>query len=176
MVRAVALGAEAGEIPANERRSDYALMGPELRRMQDDDSANPGMLWVLDGEVLWQRKDGSAGKACADCHGEAAHSMRGVAARYPAFDQTLGRPIDLEGRINACRTKHQRAEPLPFESGALLSLAAYVAGNHRGCRSAPTTIRRPSPSSLPAGRFSSSGRGSLTSLARSAMTTIGTRN
>ena len=45
MVLAVALGAEAGEIPANERRSDYALMGPELRRMQDDDSANPGMLW-----------------------------------------------------------------------------------------------------------------------------------
>jgi hypothetical protein len=28
MVLAVALGAEAGEIPANERRSDYALMGP----------------------------------------------------------------------------------------------------------------------------------------------------
>jgi L-cysteine S-thiosulfotransferase len=97
MVLAVALGAEAGEIPANERRSDYALMGPELRRMQDDDSANPGMLWVLDGEVLWRRKDGSAGKACADCHGEVARSMKGVAARYPAFDQTLGQPIDLEG-------------------------------------------------------------------------------
>jgi sulfur-oxidizing protein SoxA len=39
-------------------------------------------------------------------------------------------------------------------------------GNQRGCRSAPTTIRRPSPSSLPAGRFSSSGRGSSTSLAQ----------
>jgi sulfur-oxidizing protein SoxA len=132
MVLAVALGAEADEIPGNERRSDYGLMGPELRRMQDDDSANPGMLWVLDGEVLWQRKDGSAGKACADCHGEAARSMRGVAARYPAFDQTLGRPIDLEGRINACLTKHQRAEPLAFESRALLSLAAYVARQSKG--------------------------------------------
>ena len=107
-------------------------MADQLRRMQDDDSANPGMLWVLDGEVLWQRKDGSAGKACADCHGEAARSMRGVAARYPAFDQTLGRPIDLEGRINACLTKHQRAEPLAFESRALLSLAAYVARQSKG--------------------------------------------
>src|SRR6516225_11660342 len=58
--------------------------------------------------------------------------MRGVAARYPAFDQTLGRPIDLEGRINACRTKHQRAEPFTFESRELLSLAAYVARQSNG--------------------------------------------
>ena len=58
--------------------------------------------------------------------------MKGVAARYPAFDQTLGRPVDLEGRINACRTKHQRAEPLAFESRELLSLAAYVARQSKG--------------------------------------------
>jgi sulfur-oxidizing protein SoxA len=132
MVLAVAIGAHAGDIPANERRSDYDLMGPELRRMQDDDSANPGMLWVLDGEALWRRKEGSTGKSCADCHGEAGLSMRGVAARYPAFDRTLGRPIELEGRINACRTRHQGAEPLAFESKELLSLTAYVARQSKG--------------------------------------------
>jgi L-cysteine S-thiosulfotransferase len=128
----IAAAAQAVEIPADQRRSGYAQMAPETRAMQDDDTANPGMLWVLDGEVWWRRKDGSAGKACADCHGEAAHSMRGVAARYPAFDQTLGRSIDLEGRINACRTKHQRAEPFAFESRELLSLAAYVARQSKG--------------------------------------------
>jgi sulfur-oxidizing protein SoxA len=133
IVLAIAIDAQAGEIPANERRSDYELMAPELRRMQDDDSANPGMLWVWDGEALWQRKDGSAGKSCADCHGEAAtHSMNGIATRYPAFDQTLGRPIDLEGRINACRTKHQGSEPLVFESKELLSLTVYVAWQSKG--------------------------------------------
>jgi sulfur-oxidizing protein SoxA len=132
IVFTIAIGAQATEIPANERRSDYALMGPELRRMQDDDSANPGMLWVFDGEALWQRKDGSTGKSCADCHGEAASSMKGVAAHYPAFDQMLGRPIDLEGRINACRTQHQGAEPLVVESKELLSLTAYVARQSRG--------------------------------------------
>ena len=61
-------------------------MGRETRAMQDDDATNPGMLWVLDGEALWERKVGAAGNACADCHGEAAKSMRGVAARYPAFE------------------------------------------------------------------------------------------
>jgi sulfur-oxidizing protein SoxA len=132
MVLAVVIGAQAGEVPTSERRSDYELMGPELRRMQDDDSANPGMLWVFDGEALWKRKDGSAGKSCADCHGEATNSMKGVATRYPAFDQTLGRPIDLEGRINACRTRHQGAEPLAFESRELLSLTAYVGRQSKG--------------------------------------------
>jgi sulfur-oxidizing protein SoxA len=127
-----ATAAQAGEIPTGERRSDTALMGPELRRMQDDDSANPGLLWVLDGEVLWQRKEGAAQKSCADCHGDATHSMKGVAARYPAVDNTLGRPLNLEGRINSCRTIHQQVPALAFESKELLALTAYVARQSKG--------------------------------------------
>ena len=34
-------------------------MSPETRAMQDDDAANPGMLWVLDGEALWHRPEGA---------------------------------------------------------------------------------------------------------------------
>ena len=83
---AAALPAFATEIPPAERRSDYEFMGPQTRAMQDDDTANPGMLWVLDGEALWNRRDGAAGKSCADCHGDARTSMKGVAARYPAFE------------------------------------------------------------------------------------------
>ena len=30
--------------------------GRETRAMQDDDTANPATLWVLDGEALWNRK------------------------------------------------------------------------------------------------------------------------
>ena len=121
-----------GEIPADQRRSDYQLMSPELRHMQDDDAANPGMLSVLDGETLWQHKEGDDGKSCADCHGDAKATMRGVAARYPAFVQALGRPVDLEQRINMSRTEDQKAEPLPFESKELLALAAYIARQSRG--------------------------------------------
>ncbi|HEY6992413.1 MAG TPA: sulfur oxidation c-type cytochrome SoxA [Xanthobacteraceae bacterium] len=124
--------AVAAEIPFADRKSDYELMGRETRAMQDDDTTNPGMLWVLDGEALWMRKDGAAGKSCADCHGDARASMKGVAARYPAFDAARGRPIDLEQRINICRTEKQRATPLPFESKELLALAAYVGRQSRG--------------------------------------------
>ncbi|MGB8502676.1 hypothetical protein, partial [Mycobacterium sp.] len=63
------------EIPLAERRSGYDLLSRETRAMQDDDTANPGMLWVLDGEALWRAKAGTAGKVCADCHGDARESM-----------------------------------------------------------------------------------------------------
>jgi sulfur-oxidizing protein SoxA len=125
-------GAMAGDIPAGERRSGYEFMGRETRAMQDDDAANPGMLAVLDGEALWQRAAGAAGKSCASCHGDAAVSMKGVAARYPALDAALGRPIDLEQRIDLCRAEHQQATALPVESRELLALGAYVAHQSKG--------------------------------------------
>ncbi|SFO99353.1 sulfur-oxidizing protein SoxA [Bradyrhizobium sp. Ghvi] len=122
----------AGEIPLDARRSGYSFMGPDTRAMQDDDTSNPGMLFVLDGEALWMKKEGSGDKACADCHGDAKSSMKGVAARYPAFDKALRRPVTLDQRINLCRANHQDAPPLPFESHDILALSAFVAHQSRG--------------------------------------------
>jgi L-cysteine S-thiosulfotransferase len=122
----------ASEIPQAERRSGFSFMAPETQAMQNDDTANPGMLWVLDGEQLWKARNGAAGKACADCHGDARESMKGVAARYPAFDKALGRPVNLEQRINMCRATHQQATPLAYESRELLALTAFVAQQSRG--------------------------------------------
>jgi len=127
---ASALG--AADIPPAERRSGYEFMGRETRAMQDDDATNPGMLWVLDGEALWNGKAGASGLACAGCHGDARVSMKGVAARYPAFDAARGRPVNLEQRINACRTDRQKAAPLAFEGKDLLALTAFVARQSRG--------------------------------------------
>jgi sulfur-oxidizing protein SoxA len=124
--------AVAGEIPPADRKSGYEFMRADARAMQDDDTANPAMLWVLDGEALWNEKQGAAEKSCADCHGDARASMKGVAARYPAFDATRSRPIDIEQRINICRTERQKTAPLPFESKDLLALAAYVGVQSRG--------------------------------------------
>jgi sulfur-oxidizing protein SoxA len=132
LVAAVASLLFASEIPQGERRSGYSFMSPDTKAMQNDDTANPGMLWVLDGETLWKSKAGATGKACADCHNDAPTSMKGVAARYPAFDKTLGRPVNLEQRINLCRTRHQEATPLPYESRDLLALTAFVAEQSRG--------------------------------------------
>src|SRR5262245_56801047 len=129
---AVAMAA-SGEIPLSQRRSTYQELSAETKAMQDADTGNPGMLWVLDGETLWQAKAGKAGVACAGCHGgDAAQRMKGVAARYPAFDAKRGTAVDIEDRINICRAEHQRAPELARESKDLLALTALIARQSRG--------------------------------------------
>ena len=124
--------ASAPETPLNQRRSAYEDMSRDNKAMQDDDTSNPGMLFALDGEALWNKKLGNAGKACADCHGDARESMKGVAARYPAFDKALGRPVTIEQRINLERMQREGAPPLAYESRDLLALSAFVANQSRG--------------------------------------------
>ena len=132
--------AQAG---ADKRRSGYQDMGAALQKMQDDDTANPGMLFVQLGQQLWAKPAGAANKACVDCHYVA--EMKGVAARYPAMSKDGDKPIDLEGRIRLCRTVNQQAEPLAPESRELLSLAAFVANQSRGQPIAPPDDPRLAP-------------------------------
>lgn len=134
----------AAEIAPGERRSGFDQMTPELRAMQTDEAANPGQLWVGDGEEAWAAAPPTGRPACAGCHGAIA-TMRGVAARYPAWDEATARPVDLQGRINLCRTRHQRADLLPFESRPLLALTAAVAAQSRGLPVAPPADPRLDP-------------------------------
>jgi sulfur-oxidizing protein SoxA len=120
-------------------------MSRENQALQRDDATNPGMLWVQEGEILWSRKAGSASRSCAECHGEAPTSMRGVAARYPAFDEQTSRPVDLQGRLNLCRTRHQEAPAFAAESQELLALTAYVALQSRGLPVTPPDDPRLTP-------------------------------
>ena len=124
----------------NKRISGTQYMAASTQAMQQDDTLNPGMLWVKDGEALWQKSLGASHKSCSSCH--TATSMKGVAARYPAFDEHLLRPITLSQRINQCQQKHQQAEPLKFESQDLLSLESYVAHQSRGMPVAPPDDKR----------------------------------
>jgi sulfur-oxidizing protein SoxA len=132
LLAVLTVGSSHAQTALSERRSGYELMSRDTKAMQDDDTSNPATLSVLDGEAMWAAKAGAAGKSCADCHGDAEQSMRGVSARYPAFNPAKGRPIDIENRINLCRTERQNATPLPFESRELLAITAYVGKQSRG--------------------------------------------
>ncbi len=142
LLLAAALCAAHAETPLPERRSGYEFMGAQTRAMQDDDATGPAVLWLLEGEELWNRKAGAASKACGDCHGDARESMRGVAARYPAMDAKHGRALNLDQRINACRTDRQQATPFAWESRPLLSLSAFVARQSRGMPVEPAAGER----------------------------------
>jgi L-cysteine S-thiosulfotransferase len=142
---AVALAGSTFAADPDTRRSGFDFMSPQTKAMQNDDTSNPAMLWVSDGEALWNRKVGASERACATCHASAATSMRGVAAGHPRFDSTLQRPLDLRQRINACRVKHQQAAPLAAESQELLGIEAFVAMQSRGLPITPDADPRVQP-------------------------------
>jgi len=136
---------------AQEKRSGYQDASPQTRAMQDDDAANPGFLWVQQGETLWSSRAVPAQRSCDDCHGAATIALRGVAARYPKFDEQLQRPITLVQRISQCRTQRQGVLPEPAESDSLLSLTAYVGLQSRGM-SVQVSIDGPARPFFEAGR------------------------
>jgi len=113
-------------------KSGVEFASEDRRKLQADDFANPGMLWVARGGKLWSEPAGNSGKSCMACHGDAAKSMKGVAARYPRIDPGAARLVDLEARINLCRESNQQAAPLKHESDEALALTAYVAHQSRG--------------------------------------------
>jgi sulfur-oxidizing protein SoxA len=129
---AAVAGAQERVLPLYGLRSGITFAGPDVRAMQADDGANPGLLWVARGEKLWNARADVADRSCASCHGDASTSMRGVATRYPAHDATTGKLFDLEARINDCRVRRQQAGAWQRESDDLLSLTAYVGHQSRG--------------------------------------------
>ncbi len=130
-IAALAVAGLATSPRAEPLPSGTAYLTDGLRAQQADEAANPGMLWVSEGARLWDEAAGRADKACASCHGRAEDSMTGVAARYPVVGAG-GQLVNLEGRINLCREHAQKAEPLPYESEALLSLTAFIARQSLG--------------------------------------------
>jgi L-cysteine S-thiosulfotransferase len=140
------MGAAAGQPAEDARRSGFEFMGAATQAMQADDMQNPGMLWVAEGAALWQRKEGRGNRSCADCHDAGtAPALRGMAARYPAFDASSRQPVNLQQRINLCRERRQHAPALPLEGRELLSLESHVAHQSRGLPVTPAADERLQP-------------------------------
>lgn len=122
---------------AGDKRSGYTFAEPETRAIQDDDFQNPAFLWMERAMPLWDKPEGEAGKACASCHGKAEDSMKGVGARYPQYDAKAGKIVNIEQRINICRTENMKAPAWKYESDQLLGMTTYVKNQSRGM---PVTV------------------------------------
>ncbi len=136
--------ADRGDLPRARVLSGFEFLTPETKALQQDAFANPGGLWLDRGERLFAAAElptgqstdenvAAAGRSCASCHAaEGERPLRGAAIRHPAIDARSGELLNLEGRINACRTRYQQRAPLPYESDDLLALSAFVASLSQG--------------------------------------------
>ena len=139
------------EIPLDERRSGYADMSRDTKAMQDDDTANPGMLSVLDGEALWQAKAGAAGKRLRRLsrrrrgqHERRRRALSGVRARRSA-----GRSIWSSASICAARSISRRS-PSPTKARSCWRSPPIVA--HAVARRADRAAGRPAAAAVPRSR------------------------
>lgn len=112
--------------PLAEVISGWHYRTKDTRDLERDTFDNPGLLGVEDGEQFWNTVEGTMGKSCASCHGDAAESMIGVGANYPKWSETLGKPINVELQINQCRIDNMGAEPYKFDKGGQKPLTAYI--------------------------------------------------
>lgn len=130
--------------PPAPQRSGFLDMSPATQALQRDDAANPAMLWVQDGQRLWSQPAGPQGRSCASCHG-GVERLRGVAARYPAWDPVGGQPVNLGMRIGLCRQRHQGLPPWPAGHEESIALEMLVGLQSRGLPIAPPADARLAP-------------------------------
>ena len=121
--------------PLSEIVSGYDFRKPMIRDVQDDDFANPAMLVADHGAELWDKVEGSSGKALsAVFEGCAEVPLDQVGAVYPRYHQGAGKVISLEQVINLCRETAMGAKPYKWESRDMLGITAYIRMQSRGAR------------------------------------------
>ena len=89
---------------AGDRSNGYTYATKETQGIQDDDIANPAYVYVDDGEALWSKVDGKAGKSCASCHavdsaifGLTIIALIWPSERRPATPLSSGADLTVEG-------------------------------------------------------------------------------
>lgn len=120
-----------GIYQSGDKRSGYTFAQPETQAMQDDDFENPAFLLVDAAADLWEQPEGELGKTCAECHGD-VESLKGVGARYPVYSEDWGKLMNIEQRINWCRTENMKADAWKWESDAMLGMVSLVKSQSRG--------------------------------------------
>jgi cytochrome c len=85
---------------------------------------------VQDGRALWSdRKLGTNGVVCAQCHPNAANTHPET---YPKFQKQLGRVVPLWEMINWCLRNPLEGKPLAADDPRMIALQAYVSYERRG--------------------------------------------
>lgn len=112
--------------------SGWVFRDVDTQAMQMDDFDNPGMLYVDQGEGMWNAPAGTSEKSCADCHGDASESMAGVRTVYPKWNEAAGEVRSLQMQINACRTENQGADAFKYGKDEINAMEAYISMQSRG--------------------------------------------
>ena len=96
-----------------DRSSPATVPHQETRALQEDDFDNPGFLAVERGAELWRRSRGRGQVLCE--LPPRPRDDEGRRRRDAEMGRRLKKPVNLEQRINMCRSDQMGAEPWKFD-------------------------------------------------------------
>ena len=124
----------SADAPAHMENVDTLFSGwhfrsGETQALQADDFDNPGLVFVDQGIDLFEKVDGSEGKACASCH-ENVEDFAGLRPTLPRVEG--GELVTMENLVNECRTDRMGAEPWKWSKGKMTAMTALIGLQSRG--------------------------------------------
>ena len=110
--------------------SGWRYRAVETQALQMDDFDNPGFIFIDQAADAWSVAEGSAGKSCADCHGDVS-SFKGLRASLPRVN-AAGEIETLESLINRSRVENMGAEPWKLSGSDMTAMTALISVQSRG--------------------------------------------
>ncbi len=109
--------------------SGWLFRSPETQALELDDFDNPGMVFVEQAQDMFSTPEGTAGKACADCH--QLEDFKGLRTVLPRVEDD-GKLWTMEDYINKCRTDRMGAKAWKYGGTELTSMVALIGLQSRG--------------------------------------------
>jgi L-cysteine S-thiosulfotransferase len=135
LVLAVMLLISAVSTAQVQRQSGNDFLGPDLLKLQKDTDSNPVVLWVEQGQELWNAH-------CVSCH-QSSQTIAGAVVRYPQVKmQSQAKPQiwNIEDQIVHCFAKTTQ-KILNNEDQEILALSTYLSDLAKGL---PIQLSEPS--------------------------------
>jgi sulfur-oxidizing protein SoxA len=110
--------------------SGWRYRAAETQALQEDDFDNPAFVFVDQARDAWTAVEGSAGKSCADCHGDVS-SFEGLRAELPRVNAE-GKVETLESLINQSRVDDMGAKPWKLSGSDMTAMTALISVQSRG--------------------------------------------
>ncbi|MEX0310837.1 MAG: sulfur oxidation c-type cytochrome SoxA [Tateyamaria sp.] len=109
--------------------SGWRFRSGETQALEMDDFDNPAFVFVDQGIDLFDKVDGTEGKACSSCH-ESVEDFAGLRTQLPKVKD--GELVAMEDLVNGCRTERMGAEPWKWSGSQMTAVTALIGLQSRG--------------------------------------------
>ncbi|MBV1864221.1 MAG: sulfur oxidation c-type cytochrome SoxA [Rhodobacteraceae bacterium] len=117
--------------PLDQLFSGWRFRASETQSLQMDDFDNPSFVFVEDGEALYDKVDGSEGKACSSCHEDVAE-FKDLRPTLPRWNEAKGKLYSMEQYINDCRVDRMGAEKWKWTGTNMTAMTSLISLQSRG--------------------------------------------